>query len=87
MYIDQDENADLNKYLTDEKFIKEVLTDMNQLATKNKFSGLERVKQIHLTLEPFTIENDILTPSMKVKRNVAKKVFEKEIAELYAKPL
>ena len=42
---------------------------------------------MHLTLDPFTIESDILTPSLKLKRNVAKKMFEKEIAALYAKPL
>jgi long-subunit acyl-CoA synthetase (AMP-forming) len=31
----------------------------------------------------FSIDNDILTPTMKLKRNVAAKYFKKEIAELY----
>jgi long-chain acyl-CoA synthetase len=64
-----------------------VLSDLNRLAVENKFSGLEKLKQIHLTLDPFTIENDTLTPTMKIKRNIAKKFFEKEIAEMYAKPI
>jgi len=58
------------------------MTDLNRLAVENKFSGLEKLKQIHLILDPFTIENDILTPTMKIKRNIAKKIFEKEQQEL-----
>lgn len=64
-----------------------MIADLNALAAKNKFSGLEKIKQIHIIENPFTIESDILTPSMKIKRNVAKKVFENEIRELYAKPI
>ena len=41
---------------------------------------------MHLRLDPFTIENEFLTPTMKMKRNVAKKMLEKEINELYAIP-
>jgi long-chain acyl-CoA synthetase len=77
----------LNAHLTNEKLIKAILADLNRLAAENKFSGLEKIKQILLLIDPFTIENEILTPTMKIKRNIAKKVFEKEIAELYAKPI
>lgn len=70
-----------------EAFNKAVLADLNALAAKNKFSGLEKIKQIHIIEDPFTIESDILTPSMKIKRNVAKKVFENDIRDMYAKPL
>jgi long-chain acyl-CoA synthetase len=52
-----------------------VIADFNKLATDNKFSGLERIKQVHISLEPFSIENDMLTPTMKIKRNIAQKVF------------
>jgi long-subunit acyl-CoA synthetase (AMP-forming) len=34
-----------------------------------------------------TIENDILTPTMKIKRNVAKIVYKQQIDEMYAEPL
>lgn len=55
---------------------KAVLDDLNRLAVENKFSGLEKIKQIYLSIDQFTIENDILTPSMKIKRNIAKKVYD-----------
>lgn len=57
---------------------------MARIATESKFNPLERVKKFKLTLEPFTIENDLLTPSFKLMRHKAKKVFENEISELYS---
>lgn len=60
---------------------------MNKLAGENKFNSLEKIKQVYLTLDVFTQENDLLTPTMKIKRNIAKKVFEKEINDLYARPI
>lgn len=39
---------------------------------------------IYLHLDPFTAENDLLTPTFKTKRNVAAKTFEKQIKTLYA---
>ena len=51
------------------------MDDMLRLAKENKLSGLEKPKEIFLTLDLFTIENDILTPTFKLKRNVAKKVY------------
>ena len=66
---------------------KAVLADMNRLAAENKFNSLEKIKHVLLTLDLFTQENDLLTPTMKIKRNIAKKVFEKEIQQLYARPI
>jgi len=38
-------------------------------------SGLERVRKVHIIDYPFTVENDLMTPTFKVKRNQAKKIF------------
>lgn len=72
--------ADVN---ADADLKKAILDDLNQLATANKFNGLERVKKFWLRDQEFTIEEDLLTPSMKLKRPVAAKVFKKEIDTLY----
>ena len=57
------------------EFKKLIMDDMLRLAKENKLSGLEKPKEIFLTLDAFTIENEILTPTFKLKRNVAKKVY------------
>ena len=54
---------------------KIVLDNLTDLAKTNKLSGLEKIKAIYLTSDPFSIENDILTPTMKIKRNIAAKVY------------
>jgi long-chain acyl-CoA synthetase len=42
---------------------KAVLKEMDRVAKLAKISGFERVKNIHLCLDPFTIENDLMTPT------------------------
>lgn len=38
---------------------------------------------MHLTTNAFTVENDLLTPTFKLKRAEAKKFFLKEIKAMY----
>ncbi len=45
-----------------------------------------KVRAMHLTLEPWTIEAGLLTPTLKVKRDVVQKMFAREIDALYAEP-
>ena len=51
---------------------KAIIDNFNELAKANKLSGLEKIKKIHLIDDMFTMENDILTPTFKIKRNIAK---------------
>lgn len=66
------------------EYQKVVLESINNVAKEKKFSSLEKPKEIYLTSEPFTVENDILTPTFKMKRNVGKKVYQQQIDEMYA---
>ncbi len=43
----------------------------------------EQVKDIYLHPEPFSVENNLLTPTMKTKRPELGKYFEKQIEEMY----
>jgi long-chain acyl-CoA synthetase len=52
------------------------MNDLNRLAKDSKFNSLEKIKQFHLTFDQFSVDNDILTPTMKIKRHTAKKYFE-----------
>ncbi|WP_194775142.1 AMP-dependent synthetase/ligase [Pararhodonellum marinum] len=50
----------------------------------NKYFGKwEQIKKFTLLSEPWSVETDELTPTMKLKRKVIHKKFEKEIAALY----
>mgnify|MGYP000510060203 CR=1 FL=1 len=54
------------------------------LAVSKKLSSLEKPKEFYLHAEPFSIENEILTPTFKLKRNVAKQTFQPQIDAMYA---
>ena len=60
---------------SDPEFKKLIMNDMMRIASENNLNSLEKPKEIVLTLNQFTIENDILTPTFKLKRNIARKVF------------
>jgi len=57
---------------TDPVFKKLVQDDLEQLGKAQKLSGLERPKDIFLEKIPFSVENNLLTPTFKLKRNIAK---------------
>ncbi|KAJ3326027.1 hypothetical protein HDV06_002412 [Boothiomyces sp. JEL0866] len=46
--------------------------------------GFENVKNWHLTTEAFTVENNLLTPTFKLKRHDAKLKYQSQIDELYS---
>ena len=53
-----------------------IAEDMQKLATEKKLSSLERPKQFILWPELCSLENNLITPTFKLKRNVAKTHFE-----------
>ena len=70
-----EEGKDLKEVLNHKEMHKAILNKFLELAKHNKLSGLEKIKKIFVSSEPWTIDNDILTPTMKIKRNIAKNVF------------
>jgi long-chain acyl-CoA synthetase len=67
----------------DPTVLKHLMKDLDRIAEQKKLQGFEKIKGIYLATEPFTVENDLLTPTLKLKRTEASKVFRKEIVELY----
>lgn len=62
---------------------KAVLNELDQTAKTAKLMGFERIRNVYLTDEAFSVENDLLTPTFKLKRNVAKSKFEPICQKLY----
>jgi long-chain acyl-CoA synthetase len=48
-----------------------------------QLSVIEKVRKFDFADEPFTIENEQMTPSMKIRRHVLRQVYEEKIASLY----
>ncbi|XP_063716225.1 long-chain-fatty-acid--CoA ligase 1-like [Symsagittifera roscoffensis] len=61
-----------------------VFDELTSLAQQHKLNKLEQVKNIYLWPQQFSIENDLLTPTLKSKRPQLRKKFENEIKSMYA---
>ena len=61
----------------------EIGQDMAKLAKSNALSSLEKPKEFMLHSELFSVDNDMLTSTFKLKRNVAKVVMKPYIDEMY----
>ncbi|CAG8477434.1 9473_t:CDS:10, partial [Racocetra persica] len=71
--------------LVNDKTVKSAfLEHMNEIAKQSKLKGFEIVKAIHLSGVPFSIENNLLTPTLKLKRHEAQKHFRNILDKLYA---
>ena len=76
--------GETNEEICQNQEVKElILASMNELATANKFNGLERVKKVFLHPELFTEQNGLMTPSSKLKRNVSVQTFRSQINRMY----
>jgi long-chain acyl-CoA synthetase len=53
-------------------------------AMLSDFASFERPKKLALLEEEFTVENGLMTPTLKVKRNVLQERFQPVIDALYA---
>ncbi|XP_018655214.1 long-chain-fatty-acid--CoA ligase [Schistosoma mansoni] len=73
-----------NAELCTRKEIREfVLEKMNSIAREKGLKGFELARNIYLTPEPFTVDNGLLTPTMKLARINLRKHFANTIKNLY----
>ena len=49
----------------------------------HEFPGYAQIRRVWLSLEPWTVENNLITPTMKLKRNVICDHFKEQIKKLY----
>lgn len=72
--------------LTSSLLKKAILNDFEERHKKAGLAPFERLKKIHLDNKPFTVENGILTPSLKLVWTEARKVYKDIIKSLYDQP-
>jgi len=61
-----------------------IMTEIEEFSRLRKLNSLEKPREIYITQEAFSVDNDLLTPTFKLKRNVGKKVFQTQIDAMYA---
>lgn len=71
---------------SDTDFIQKIRSDMTAREKSEKLNGFEKAKKIHITPELFTVENNLLTPTFKLKRKETREKYQKQIDEMYASP-
>ena len=64
---------------------KAVAAEMLNFAKEKKLSSLEKPREFMLWHDLFSVENNLITSTFKLKRNVAAKVFKEQIDAMYVK--
>lgn len=64
---------------------KAILEDLIKIGKQSGLKSFEQVKEIYLHPEMLTIENGLLTPTLKAKRADVAKYFKSQIDDLYTK--
>ncbi|KAI1751182.1 AMP-binding enzyme [Xylaria castorea] len=67
----------------DPRVVKAVLKHLDNIGKNHKFNGYERVRNCVLDVEPFSVENELLTPTLKLKRPQTARRFKAEIDRMY----
>ncbi|KAJ2699802.1 medium-chain fatty acid-CoA ligase faa2 [Coemansia sp. IMI 203386] len=73
----------LSELCANKDVISFMLKVVNKWGRRSDLKGFEIPKNIYLESNPFSIENDILTPTLKIKRPAAKKTYQDILNKLY----
>ncbi|XP_052759964.1 long-chain-fatty-acid--CoA ligase 1-like isoform X2 [Mya arenaria] len=76
-------SGDMAELCNNEQVKKVIMEDITSVGKKAGLASFEQAKAIHLYPELFSVENELLTPTFKSKRNTLKVFFKKEIEEMY----
>ena len=78
---ENNKEPNISSLINDEDFIKMIKKVTNKVNIN--LSVIEQIRKFILIDEEFTIENDMMTPTMKVKRFKVKNIFGAKLEELY----
>lgn len=67
-----------------EKVKLHILKELQLFGKAHNLKGFENVKNIYLDNNLMSVENNLLTPTFKIKRHEVKQKYQKEISDMYA---
>ena len=63
--------------------LQEIVTQLDTIGRSNGLKGFELVKKVKLVEEAFSIDNNLITPTLKLKRTELKNKYLEDIKKLY----
>jgi len=69
--------------IADPRIMCWIRSSMSSMGRREGLKGFEQVKNVRVITNDFSVESGLLTPTLKLKRNVAQKVFEELIQQMY----
>ncbi|ORZ39192.1 hypothetical protein BCR44DRAFT_41242 [Catenaria anguillulae PL171] len=76
-------DADAKTLVGDPAIIKAALTALQEFGKEHGLKGFENIRACYLTTEQFSVEDNTLTPTFKLRRNDAKAKYQKVLDALY----
>jgi len=76
-------SGDYSDILKNDKVRKYVMEEVNKAGKAKKLRGFEMIKSVLLDEEAWSVDNDLMTPSFKLKRPQLQKHYQKQIDEMY----
>lgn len=74
----------IEEIVKDPEAQKYVLSELVAIGKANKLNSIEQVKKVIVTTDVFTVENGLLTPTLKAKRPQLRLKYKEEMAKVYA---
>jgi len=76
--------ASFSEICKSDKLKSIIMANIKQIGKSNGLLGFEIPRSVFLSDELFSVENGLLTPTFKLKRQQAREMYEKEIEQMYA---
>ena len=70
--------TEINKPRNEKKFLESINSPL-----KGKLLGFERLHNIDIDINPLTVEKNVVTPTLKIKRGIAANYFQRVFKRLY----
>ncbi|KZV75767.1 acetyl-CoA synthetase-like protein [Peniophora sp. CONT] len=81
--VSETDAARLQALCAEPAVVQAVLGVLDGIGKKAGLKGFEMIKKIHLTMDLFSVENNTLTPTLKIKRKDAYNLYKRELDGLY----
>ncbi|KAI9486241.1 MAG: hypothetical protein EXX96DRAFT_495983 [Benjaminiella poitrasii] len=65
------------------KVTSDILKEINAFGKESQLKGFEQVKALYLTPHEFSIKNELLTPTFKLKRELVRNLYIEQITSMY----